>query len=85
MVPCEPIAGYSWFDPTQAWPEPDDLAAFALMRDFIASPEPFRAAAETIRRRILEEFGPRSVSARLSAAIAQASGRPPTPLLAVRR
>jgi glycosyltransferase involved in cell wall biosynthesis len=84
MVPCESIAGYQWFDPTQSWPEPDDLAAFALMRDFIASPEPFRAAAETIRRRILEEFGPRAVSARLSAAITQASGRPPTPLLAVR-
>jgi len=79
MVPCESVAGYPWFDPSQSWPEPDDRAAFALMREFAAKPQPFLAAAESIRRKIVSQFGSRAVSAQLSAAIAaarQASAAP---------
>jgi len=68
MVPCQAIEGY-WFDQGQSWPQPDDAAAFAIMRKVMADPIPFRVAAETIRQRIAVQFGQQAVTERLSAAI----------------
>ncbi len=71
MVPCEPLPGHHWFDEAQCWPEPDDGAAFGLMRDFMADPAPFRAAAAETRARIQREFDDESISNRLLAALAE--------------
>jgi len=69
MAPAENLSGYEWFDDGHSWPEPDDAAAFALMRDFVADPAPFRAEAEATSIRIRSQFGAESVMARLLAAL----------------
>jgi len=71
MVPAENLSGYEWFGDGHLWPEPDDEAAFALMRDFAADPAPFRAEAEAASIRIREEFGADAVTRRLLAALDQ--------------
>jgi glycosyltransferase involved in cell wall biosynthesis len=67
MAPAENISRYEWFDDGHFWPEPDDAAAFALMRDFAADPAPFRAIVIRIRR----DFGREAVTRRLMAALDQ--------------
>jgi glycosyltransferase involved in cell wall biosynthesis len=71
MAPAENLSGYEWFDDGHSWPEPDDAAAFALMRDFAAHPAPFLAEAEATSLRIRREFGAESVTRRLVAALDQ--------------
>jgi glycosyltransferase involved in cell wall biosynthesis len=71
MTPAENLSGYEWFDDGHFWPEPDDAAAFALMRDFAADPAPFRAEAEATSVRIRRQFGAESVTGRLLAALDQ--------------
>ena len=73
MAPAENLSGYEWFEDGDGhfWPEPDDTAAFALMRDFAADPGPFRAEAEAISIRIRREFGAEAVTRRISAALDQ--------------
>ncbi len=41
------MPGYHWFDAGQSWPEPDDAAAFNLMRDVMQAPRPFLAVSPT--------------------------------------
>jgi glycosyltransferase involved in cell wall biosynthesis len=69
MTPAENLSKYEWFDDGHFWPEPDDAAAFALMRDFAADPAPFRAEAEATSFRIRREFGAEAVTRRLLAAL----------------
>ena len=71
MAPAENLSGYEWFDDGHSWPEPDDAAAFALMREFAADPAPFRAEAEATSTRIRREFGAEAVTRRLLAALDQ--------------
>jgi glycosyltransferase involved in cell wall biosynthesis len=71
MIPAENLSGYEWFDDGHFWPEPDDAAAFALMRDFADDPTPFRAEAEATSIRIRKEFGADAVTGRLLAALDQ--------------
>ncbi|MFO1027527.1 MAG: hypothetical protein U1E70_20305 [Acetobacteraceae bacterium] len=69
MVPCEAMPGYHWFDAGQSWPEPDDAAAFNLMRDVMQAPRPFLAAADGVRDRIGRVFGTGTITAQLREAI----------------
>ncbi len=62
MTPAENLSGYEWFDDGHFWPEPDDAAAFALMREFAADPAPFRAEAEATSIRIRKDFGAEAVT-----------------------
>jgi glycosyltransferase involved in cell wall biosynthesis len=71
MIPAENLSGYEWFEDGHFWPEPDDAAAFALMRDFAANSAPFRAEAEATSIRIRKEFGADAVRERLLAALDQ--------------
>ena len=73
MAAAENLSGYEWFEDEEGhcWPEPDDTAAFALMRDFAADPAPFRAEAEATSIRIRREFGAEAVTRRLLAALDQ--------------
>jgi glycosyltransferase involved in cell wall biosynthesis len=71
MAPAENPSGYDWFDEGHSWPEPDDTAAFALMRRFAADPTPFRAEAEAMSIRIRREFGAEAVTRRLMTALDQ--------------
>ena len=71
MTPAKNTSGYDWFDDGHSWPEPDDAAAFALMREFAADPAPFRAEAEAASIRIRREFGAEAVTRRLLAALDQ--------------
>jgi len=71
MTPAENLSGYEWFDDGHFWPEPDDAAAFALMRKFAADPAPFRAEAEATSVRIRKAFGADAVTQRLMAALDQ--------------
>jgi hypothetical protein len=71
MAPAENLSGNEWFDDGHSWPEPDDAAAFALMRNFAADPAPFRAEAEAAAVRIRSQFGAEAVTGRLVAALDQ--------------
>ncbi len=71
MMPAENLSKYEWFDDGHFWPEPDDTAAFALMRDFAADPAPFHAEAEATSFRIRREFGAEAVTRRLLVALDQ--------------
>jgi glycosyltransferase involved in cell wall biosynthesis len=71
MIRAENLSGYEWFDDGYFWPQPDDEAAFALMREFAANPAPFRAEVEATSIRIREEFGADAVTRRLLAALDQ--------------
>lgn len=71
MAPAENPSGYDWFDDGHCWPEPDDAAAFALMREFAANPAAFRSEAEPMSIRIRREFGAEAVTRRLLAALDQ--------------
>ena len=71
MAPAENSSGYDWFEDGHSWPEPDDAAAFALMRKFAADPAPFRSEAEATSTRIRREFGAEAVTRRLLAALDQ--------------
>jgi glycosyltransferase involved in cell wall biosynthesis len=71
MAPAENLSGYEWFDDGHFWPEPDDAAAFALMREFAADRAPFRAEAEATSIRIRKDFGAEAVTGRLLAALDQ--------------
>jgi glycosyltransferase involved in cell wall biosynthesis len=69
MASAENPSGYDWFDDGHSWPQPDDAAAFALMREFAANPAPFRSEAEAMSIRIRREFGAEAVTWRLLAAL----------------
>lgn len=71
MAPAENSSGYDWFEDGHSWPDPDDAAAFALMREFAADPAPFRSEAEATSTRIRREFGAEAVTRRLLAALDQ--------------
>ena len=63
------FASTAWFDAGQSWPEPDDAAAFNLMRDVMQAPRPFLAAADGVRDRIGRVFGTGTITAQLREAI----------------
>jgi glycosyltransferase involved in cell wall biosynthesis len=71
MAPAVNPSRYDWFDDGHSWPEPDDEAAFALMREFAADPAPFRSEAEATSIRIRQEFGAEAVTRRLLSALDQ--------------
>jgi len=71
MAPAVNLSGYEWFEDGHFWPEPDDAAAFALMREFAANPAPFLAEAKATSARIRREFGAEAVTARLISALDQ--------------
>jgi glycosyltransferase involved in cell wall biosynthesis len=75
MVPCDAIAGFELFASDQLWPEPDDAAAFAMMRGFMRDPAPFVAAARPIAASIRSRFSAAEVGRQLLAAVAPARGR----------
>ncbi len=59
------MEGYHWFDASQSWPEPDDDAAFRLMRQFMQDAGPFRAAAVDISKSIAHCFSAEAIAAPL--------------------
>ncbi len=69
MVPCRSIQGFELFADDQVWPEPDDAAAFALMRTFMRDPAPHIAEAQRRSAAIREKFGPAAVGQQLIEAL----------------
>ena len=65
MVKCEALPGFTWFDPEQNWPEPDDAAAFDLMRQFVADRTSFMAHAAAAAARIRSQFDAATISRQL--------------------
>jgi glycosyltransferase involved in cell wall biosynthesis len=69
MVPCPTIRGFDLFATDQLWPEPDDAAAFALMRSFMRDPAPYISEAMRTSLAIRQTFGAREVGRQLIEAL----------------
>lgn len=72
LVPCQPIAGFGWFDDQQKWPEPDDTQALALMRDALQRPQVWHAQAQARAQQLAQTFADAPLCLALEAALVAA-------------
>ncbi len=73
MVPADALPGVGWFGDGQQWPEPEDAAAFALMRDFAADRTRFIADARSRSADIQRRFGAQAAARGMAEAMARLS------------